>query len=195
MAQTWPEVVPTDFQPFFSASVAASAALIGLLFVSVSIAPQRVFGTEAEAVRQAQALSAFSALANVFFISMASLIPSVIIGLVVMIIAIPASVQTLALLLLLPKWRAARITGRGLLLFGASAVIYGYEFAIGVQLWRTPSDSGLLINLLFLILGAYAIGLGRAWELLGAPHSGFFSYVWELLRAGLPQKRDEKPKV
>jgi hypothetical protein len=194
MAQTWPAVVPIDFQPFFSASVAASAALIGLLFVSVSIAPQRVFGTEAEPVRQAQALSAFSALANVFFISMASLIPSVIIGLVVMIIAIPASVQTLALLLLLPKWRVARITGRGLLLFGASAVIYGYEFAIGLQLWRDPADKGALVNLVFLILGAYAIGLGRAWELLGAPRSGFFSYVWALLRA-LPPKPDEKPKV
>lgn len=194
MAQTGANVVPAEYQAFFSASVAASAALIGLLFVSVSIAPERVFGSEAEPVRQAQALSAFSALANVFFISLTGLIPTVEIGLVVTIIAIPASVQTLALLLLLPRWRTARITSRGLLLFLASAVIYGYEFAIGIQLWRHPSDIGVLANLLFLILGAYAIGLGRAWELLGAPRSGFFSYVWALLRA-LPPKPDEKPKV
>ncbi len=186
-------MVPVDFQPFFSASVAASAALIGLLFVSVSVAPERVFGHEAEAVRQAQALSAFSALANVFFISLSSLIPQVRIGLSVTIIAIPAIVQTLALLLLLPQWRTARIVWRGMFLFLASAVIYGYELAIGIQLWRQPSNTGLLVSLVFLILGAYAIGLGRAWELLGAPRSGFFSYVWALLRAGIDQVRGQRP--
>jgi len=63
------------------------------LFVAVSIAPERVFGTEAEAVRQAQALSAFTALANVFFISMASLVPTIQIGIVVVIAAIPSTLR------------------------------------------------------------------------------------------------------
>src|SRR5437867_4948576 len=67
---------------FLSRQLRASAALIGLLFVAVSIAPETVFGSDAEAVRQAQALSAFTALANAFFISMASLIPDVRIGIV-----------------------------------------------------------------------------------------------------------------
>lgn len=177
----WRPLVPADFQPFFSSSVAASAALIGLLFVAVSIAPERVFGPEAEAARQAQALSAFSALANIFFISLTSLIPGVVFGLVVTIVAIPAMVQTVALLLLVPHWRSAGIVWRGVFLFLASAVIYSYEFAIGVQMWRTPTNVGLLVNLLLLIVGAYAIGLGRAWELLGA--------------RALPPKRDNKPKV
>jgi len=81
-------VVPTEFQPFFTASVAASAGLIGLLFVSVSIAPERVFGPASEAVRQAQALSAFTALANIFFISMTSLIPRILFGIAVTAIAV-----------------------------------------------------------------------------------------------------------
>src|SRR5437867_4753794 len=42
-----------------SRQLRASAALIGLLFVAVSIAPEKVFGSDAEAVRPAQALSAF----------------------------------------------------------------------------------------------------------------------------------------
>jgi len=40
-------MVTGDLQPFFTASVAASSALIGLLFVSVSIAPERIFGEHA----------------------------------------------------------------------------------------------------------------------------------------------------
>jgi hypothetical protein len=174
-------VVPTEFQPFFTASVAASAGLIGLLFVSVSIAPERVFGPASEAVRQAQALSAFTALANIFFISMTSLIPRILFGIAVTAIAIPAAVQTLALLGLIPHWRKAHIVGRGLFLFVASAAIYTYELVIGIQMWRDTATIGLMISLAFVIIGAYAIGLGRAWELLGAPRVGLVSSFWRLV--------------
>ena len=184
-------MVTAEFQPFFTASVAASAALIGLLFVSVSIAPERVFGDQSDVVRQAQALSAFTALANIFFISLLSLIPDVTFGLVVWIVSLPAILQTLALLRLTRHWRSAGIAIRGLLLFLASAAIYGYEFAIGVQMWLKPANKGVLISLLFVLIGAYAVGLGRAWELLGAPRMGFLTGMIDLLAGRLD--RPKKP--
>ncbi|TMF37881.1 MAG: hypothetical protein E6I30_03370 [Chloroflexi bacterium] len=70
-------MVPAEFESFFVTSATVSSALIGLLFVSISINPQRIFGPNAESARQAQALSAFSALANIFFISLAALIPGI----------------------------------------------------------------------------------------------------------------------
>jgi len=176
-------MVTPEFQPFFLASVGASAGLIGLLFVSVSIAPERVFGQQSDAVRQAQALSAFSALANVFFISLMSLVPGVLFGLVVTIASIPAILQTIALLGLARQWHSTGIVARGLFLFLASAAIYGYELALGIGMWRNPTNKGILINLLFVLIGAYAIGLGRAWELLGAPRRGFISFAWSLFGA------------
>jgi hypothetical protein len=183
-------VMPAEFETFFLASAGASAALIGLLFVAVSIAPERVFGGQADAVRQAQALSAFTALANVFFISMASLIPTIHIGIVVTIVAIPAALQTLALLALVRHWRAEGIVNRGLVLFLGSALIYALELMLGIQLWISPRNTGALAGLLELLLGAYAIGLGRAWELLGAPRSTFISTVFGLLR----DRRPPSPK-
>ena len=176
-------MVTPEFQPFFLASVGASAGLIGLLFVSVSVAPERVFGQQSDAVRQAQALSAFSALANVFFISLLSLIPDVRFGLVVTIVSIPALLQTLALLGLARQWHSAGIVARGLFLFLASALIYGYEFFLGLALSGNPTNKGILVNILLVLLGAYAIGLGRAWELLGAPQSGFIAYAGSIFSA------------
>lgn len=184
------QMVTPEFQPFFLASVGASAALIGLLFVSVSIAPERVFGQQSDAVRQAQALSAFSALANVFFISLMSLVPGVLFGLVVTIVSIPAAGQTLALLGLTRQWRQVGIAARGLFLFLASAAIYGYEFALGIHMWRDPTDKGAVISLLFVLMGAYAVGLGRAWELLGAPRTGFASSAWSLLSSLMSRQSD-----
>lgn len=170
-------MVSAEFQTFLVASVAAISALIGLLFVSVSIAPERVFGDQAEAVRQARAVSAFTALANVFFLSLTSLIPGINVGLVAMITGFVAAAQTLALLRLVKEWRSEGALLRSLILFLGSAAIYGGELALGLELWVKPSASGALSGILELILGAYAIGLGRAWELLGAPRMGFFAEI------------------
>ena len=188
-------MVTAEFQTFFLASVGASAALIGLLFVSVSIAPERVFGDESDAVRQAQALSAFTALANVFFISLMSLIPEVTFGLVVAIVSIPAALQTLALLRHFQTWRDQRSLRRGLILFAASAVIYGYEFALGIGMWRDPTDKGALIALAFVLIGAYGAGLGRAWELLGAPRSGVVPSLWSVVTSVRRKPPSDRPKT
>ncbi|TMC82170.1 MAG: hypothetical protein E6J06_11465 [Chloroflexi bacterium] len=185
-------MVPADFQPFFTASVAASAALIGLLFVSISIAPERVFGENAESSRQAQALSSFTALTNVFFISFASLIPKIPIGPVVTVVAVPAILQTLGVLLLLPMWRADHTLRRGLFLFLISFGIYGFEISIGIQLWLGSSNTGAMTALLELLLGAYAIGLGRAWELLGARRLGWTGWIG-LFGDALRRARQSRP--
>jgi hypothetical protein len=183
-------MVTGEYQPFFMASVGASAALIGLLFVSVSMAPERIFGAESDPRRQAQALSAFSALANVFFISMSSLIPGVLIGLVVTAVAVASTFQLLGLLLRARTWHADLITAiRGAILFVVSALIYGTEIYLGLQLWTRPS-TGALVGLLEVLLGAYAIGLGRAWQLLGAPRMGLITYVLDFFeRRELPRSK------
>ena len=190
----WRLMVPAEFQTFFLASVGASAALIGLLFVSVSIAPERVFGQQSDVVRQAQALSAFTALANIFFISLTSLIPDVTFGVAVWIISLPAAVQTLALLGHARRWREHGIVARGLILFLASAFIYGYEIVLGLQMWSDPADKGALIALSFTLLGAYAAGLGRAWELLGAPRTGIVPNLGSLIASARRGHSAEKPK-
>jgi len=184
-------MVTPDFQPFFSASVAASAALIGLLFVSVSVAPERIFGPEADPRRQAQAISAFSALANVFFISMSSLIPGVLIGVVVTAVAAASTLQLLGLMVIVRNYRADLITTiRGSILFLVSAIVYGTELYLGLLLWTRPSTAAL-VGILEVLLGAYAIGLGRAWQLLGAPRLGLVTFLLDFLE----RRRPPRPKA
>jgi hypothetical protein len=162
-------MVPAQYISFLLASAGASAALIGLLFVAVSVDPERVFGRQAVAQRQAEALSAFTALVNVFFISLGGLDPGLNIGTLAVIMGILALSQTLALLRLWPRWQHDRQVVRGLILFIASAAVYGYQIWTAQHLIGTPRDISALNSLLGLLLGAYAIGLVRAWELLGAP--------------------------
>lgn len=174
-------MIPAEFNNFIVASTQASAALIGLLFVAITLAPERIFGEQAEAGRQARALSAFTALANIFFISFSMLIPDVNVGLVVTLVGGVSALQTASLLVLLRHWHSQGVLWRSLFLFLGSLAIYGGEISVGIQLWNHPSSFGALTGVLELLLGAYAIGLGRAWELLGAPRMGFVSRLLERL--------------
>lgn len=187
-------MLPAQYHDFLVASTQASAALIGLLFVAITLAPERVFGEQAEAGRQAGALSAFTALANIFFVSFSALIPDVRIGLIVVLVAGVATIQTLGLLVLLRHWHAQGVLRRSLILLAGSLAIYGGELAVGAQIWIKPSSPGSLTGLLELLLGAYAIGLGRAWELLGAPRMGLVSRLLARLdRARKPEPGKPAP--
>jgi hypothetical protein len=79
------------------------------------------------------------------------------------------------------------------LLFLGSASIYGWELYLGIELWLKPTNASALGGLLGVLLGAYAIGLGRAWQILGAPRTGLISdllYLIERRRA-----RRQPPKT
>jgi len=57
------------------ASVGAAAALMGLLFVAVTFAADYISGAGADMNKRGEAIEAFFALANVFFVSLAALLP------------------------------------------------------------------------------------------------------------------------
>src|SRR5579863_9700569 len=80
-------MVPSTFTAYFAATSGAGAALIGLLFVSVSISPERIFARNAEPELTAVAGSAFTALVNAFFISSVALLPNINIGFVTIVLA------------------------------------------------------------------------------------------------------------
>lgn len=175
-------MIPAAYSNFLVSSTQASAALIGLLFVAISIAPERVFGSGAESTRKAMALSSFTALANIFFVSIGSQIPDLDFGVMVVVAGVVAASQTVSLLALIGDWRTERTLARGLVLFAISAGIYVFEVVIGVQLLLGPPNHALLTELETLMLGVFSIGLARAWELLGARHGrGAFGMLTDWL--------------
>ena len=171
-------MVPPEFANFFIASASAGGALVGLLFVAVSIAPEQIVAAQAPVERQAVAGSAFTALMNAFFISLFALIPNFNIGFVIM----PFSFICL-LTSLIQAWRLLRRTNywlsllRRAFLVLISVALYGLELWNGYQLFTNPSQSGYVYNLISFILGAFALGLIRAWELLGVHRYGLLGWL------------------
>lgn len=167
-------MVPNEMFGFFQASVGASAALIGLLFVAISILPERIITEESAPERRATASSAFTALLNVFFISLVALIPETNLGYVVFILGFISVSGTISLVInIFTKGRkedrmpTLRERFRLLLLPLASLVVYAYELYWAYQVFsgQIKNTDGFAV-ISYILIGAYAIGISRAWELI-----------------------------
>jgi hypothetical protein len=171
-------MAPPDFANFFLASAGAGAALIGLLFVAISIAPERTVQREAPVERRAVAGSAFTALVNAFFISLGGLIPGASLGGIVLTMSTLALVNSARLGWTLRRGQPGALAAvRRLTLLVVSLVVYGLEWWYALQLQRAPADSSLVYTLAWLVLTVYGIGLTRAWELLGASRGGLTDWL------------------
>jgi hypothetical protein len=171
-------VVPPDFANFFIASAGAGAALVGLLFVAVSLAPEQMVTRRAPMERQAVTGSAFTALINAFFISLFALIPHFNIGSGIVpfssLCLVTSLIQAWHLLRLRKGWQSLL---RRAFLVVLSFALYGIELVNGFQLLTAPSQVGIVFGLVWCLVGAFAVGLTRAWELLGAQRYGLLGWL------------------
>lgn len=161
-------MVPAEFQAYFVANAGAGGALVGLLFVAISLRPERVFGQSASVPHQLRATGAYLALLDAFFISLMALIPGVQLGWPVMILAVLALKNTGSQLFHLVRLHGKvreRITSTTAIITLGSLAIYLAELWCGFLLVR--GNSGALYGLCYIIIGSYAVGLSRSWELLG----------------------------
>ena len=163
---------------FFSASVGAGAALIGLIFVAVSIAPEKTVMVGAPLERQAVAASAYTALLNAFFISLFALIPGTSAGWVALVMSCSGLWSTLFLgwsLLKHPTGLQSIVRRLAMILVGI--VLYGFELYTAILLINAPANISASFILATLVGAAYGLGLLRAWQLIGARRFNLTSWL------------------
>src|SRR6266513_5532860 len=73
-------MVPAVYDAYLAAMATAAAALIGLLFVAVSVRDDTIFGPNAIPGGEALSITAFTGLVNSFVVSLLGLIPKINIG-------------------------------------------------------------------------------------------------------------------
>lgn len=156
-------MVPSAYNAYLAAVATAAAALIGLLFVAVSVRDDSIFGPKAMPGGEALAITAFTGLVNSFVVSVLGLIPKVNIGEPALTMAVIGIVSTSRL------WRRLH-TGRNLIVLAVTLVAYAAQCVYGVLLIIKPHDSDQLINLYFIIFTTLIVSLQRAWSLLRGKH-------------------------
>ena len=166
-----------SFHDFFLATAGAAAALIGLLFVAISVAPERITGAKASTPHQVRASTALDALVTPLVLALVALLPA---GGGDDGTGIAATCFGTAGLLYVAGSvvRLVRAREREHLPLRSLTVVVGlmavtvWEIVMGVRLIVRPSDTGALQGLAGLLIASLAIGVDRAWELVGAGSTG-----------------------
>lgn len=165
------------YENFFIASTGASAAILGLLVVAVSVVNADDADPTTRERRTVLAGSAFVALVDIFFVSIVTLTGgSVVFGLSSLAMAI---VGLLATRYLIPRAKRAGNFSRGFetrklnIVFATiSAGGYSVQLVLAAALLANTESAALQHALVLLIVALYCSALGRAWEVTGITRRG-----------------------
>jgi hypothetical protein len=190
-------VISDSIHDFFLASGGAAGALIGLLFVAISVSAERMAksgaGAQIHRVRASAALTAFT---NALTVSLFALIPGHKIGPTAVAVAVVGLLFIVASLLSLVRLRQLRWSTLrdGVFLVGLAVVlviqlIQGEEVIAGSHVADAVNTIAVLVVVCFLI------GITRSWELIGGPTIGFTQEVTALLRGQHGDEADSAKKA
>lgn len=165
---------------FFAACASVAGALIGLLFVAISVAPERILGPEASDVHGVRAAATLTAFTNALTVVLFGLIPGFNAGYGATVVAIVGLLFIIgALLRLFPTWRAKRIRLLDLTFLVGLLAVFVIQLLAGIGLQNDARDAGDLKTLCILVVVCFLIGIERAWELVGGPHIGISHQIVE----------------
>ena len=165
------------YQSFFVASAGASAALLGLLVVALSVVNADDNDSRTRELRTVLAGSAFVVLVDVFFVSIVALTGgSVVLALASAVMAI---VGLLATRRLVPRAKRAGnfapgFRSRRLNVAFATISVVGYstQLVLALALLANRHSGALQRALVLVIVAFYGSALARAWEVTGITRRG-----------------------
>jgi hypothetical protein len=179
-------VVPDNIHDFFMTSGGAAGALIGLLFVAVSVSAGRLDEQTVDAqLHRIRASASFTAFTNALAVSLFSLIPGHKIGPTALVVAAFGLFFVVASLVALRRrghlrWKTARDTA---FILGL-AIVFVVQFYEGIDVWMHPGDLGSVDTIAMLVVICFLIGVARAWELIRGPEVGLARVFSAYVRGG-----------
>ena len=183
--------MPPGFHDLFLASAGVAGSLIGLLFVAVSIAHDRLTAEKEAQVSRVRASAALTAFLNAFSVSLFVLVPGVGAGWPAFIVALTGLLFIAGALLSLVRVRRTEPGGiRDAVFLLGLVVTFAIQLVSGLRAIEHPHATGPVQAIAILVIVCFLIGIARSWELIGGPDIGLISE----LRA-IAGSRAKKPNL
>jgi hypothetical protein len=164
---------PDEFHDFFVASAGVAGALVGLLFVAVSVTLERLKEQGDTQIHRVRARAALGAFTNALTVSLYAVIPGENLGWAALVVGIVGSLFVIGALMSLMRLGVRRPgeLANALFLVGF-AVVFVIQLLVGIALIHNQQDDSGYQTLCTLVVVCFLIGIGRSWELIGGPSIG-----------------------
>lgn len=168
----------TSYTSFYGGTATVAGALVGLLFVALSVSPERLRRTTGSVEHQAVAATAFTALVDALFVSLIGLQPGGGVRVGAVILGGLGLTSTWGLARRLRRARGTvQLSRRWPYLLSVIIVVYAAQVITGLT-FSGGSEDDLTAAFLYTMFG---IGISRSWELLGLPGGGLLDLLTERL--------------
>ena len=163
-----------NYRDLFAAIAGCAAALTGLLFVAMSVAPHARRGL----IQQVLAAAALLAFTNALAVSLFGLVPNNNIGYPAVAVAVIGILFTLAGLRSIIADPVGRLRVRGQIgLIALLLATFGLELAAGLVLLGNEHSSEGIDIVGNVLAASLIIGIARSWELVGDRDTGIMASI------------------
>jgi len=174
----------TSYTEFFSGTATVAGALVGLLFVALSVSPERLRSVTGSVEHQAMAGTAFTALVDALFVSLIGLQPGGGLNYGAVILGGLGLTSSIGLMVRLWRSRSTEVLSRRWpYLLGWGIAVYAAQVISGFVASSMSAQVSLSVVFLYIMFGT---AISRSWELLGLRGGGPLDLLAERLEARPP---------
>jgi uncharacterized membrane protein YecN with MAPEG domain len=188
-------VTPADLDGFFTASAGVAGALVGLLFVAITVAQERLTAANAAQAHRVRASAALTAFTNALTVSLFALLPGEQVGYATLVVGLVGLLFVVASVLSLVRVHRSQ-PGE----LRDAVFLVGLTVTLCLQLWFArevilhPHDASPVETIAVLVIVCFLIGIGRSWELIGGPSIALRSELSAMARSG-EETEDAPPEA
>jgi hypothetical protein len=179
-------VIPGAFHEFFLASAGVAGALIGLLFVAISVAPERLLSEHAALSHRVRASTALTTFSNALTVSLFALIPGVGVGGTASSVAVVGLLfvaGSLIALLRVRRTQPGELRDAGFLV--GVLIVFVLQLWFGLRIETNDNEVGAVRGICVMVVVCFLVGIARSWELIGGPSFGLANQLF-----GAPRRPD-----
>jgi hypothetical protein len=186
-------VTPPDLHEFFATSAGVAGALVGLLFVAISVSGDRLVDHADARTYRLRASGTLTAFTNALTVSLFAILPGTKVGWTTLTVSVIGLMFVVGSAISMVRAHALTWQYRRDVFFLVTlAVAFVFQLCYGLAIISRPGDTNAVDTVAVLVIVFFLVGIARTWELIGGPAYGLTHEIRGLaVRSGTAQEPRE----